>query len=325
MILLKKLNLLLFDGEGGGTAGPAGAAAAQGESGGNEQSGNAQNVVAARKGKANPLAGVKYGIQPQEETETSTVQPEPVKEPEAKVTFDDLIKGEYKKDFDSKVQSIINQRFKETKDLKENADKAAPLMGFLAKRFGKDAGDYDGLLNAMLDEDALFESMSMKNGESTEAARQRMRDEVEQDKIKRENESLRAQLEAGQKLERDREAARLWRQEADSVKAVYDNFNISEEMKNPKFVDFMNRGIGMKAAFELVHRDELMSGAMHYAAQKASEQVVNNIKAQAARPAENGTGNRASAQAKTDVSKLTKADLREISRRVSRGDKISFG
>ena len=82
----------------------------------------------------------------------------------------------------------------------------------------------------------------------------------------------------------------------------------------------------MKTAFEVAHMDELMSGAMHYTAQKVAQQVTNNIRAKAARPAENGMSNKAAVHdVRADVTKLSKADRDEIARRIQRGEKISFG
>ena len=330
MFKLKKLDLMLFDGDGGGAAGPAGTSAAQGESGVSDGNpGAQQTVVAARKGKQNPLANVKYGIQPEEAADmTENTVETAVKEeapPAQKASFDDLIKGEYKKDFDSKVQSIINQRFKEQKTLKESADKAAPIMDFLSKRFGKEVGDYDGLYNALMNEQSLFEAQALREGKSTEEVQRAWREDLDRSKMKRENDQLRAELQSRERMAADMEQARRLREDAERVKQFYGNFDLSEEMKNPKFVGFLRAGVDMKGAYEATHMDELMRGALHYTAQKVSEQVVNSVKANAARPAENGTAARASSVSKTDVSKLTRADRAEISRRVARGEKISFG
>jgi hypothetical protein len=52
--------------------------------------------------------------------------------------------------------------------------------------------------------------------------------------------------------------------------------------------------------------------------------VTQNIRAKGARPAENGTSQRAAATIKSDPSKLTLDDFEEISRRLARGEKITF-
>ena len=328
MNLLKKLNLRLFDGDGGSAAGSAGNGTGASESGGNEMSATSQTdalVTAKRKGKANPLANVKYGIQPQE-AQTETVEETEVETaPKETKSFEELIKGEYKKDFDERVQNIINQRFKDHKSLQEKLEKLSPLEEFLTKRYGKEAGDYQGMLDALLDEDALFEQQAISEGKSTDELKQKIRNEVERDKFRRENEALRQQLTLRENQEREAESQRLFQQDVEKVKQYYPNFDVASEMQNPKFVGFLRAGVDMKGAYEATHMDELMRGALHYTAQKVTEQVVNNVKAKAARPAENGVMGGASAVTKTDVSKLTKADRAEISKRIARGERISFG
>jgi hypothetical protein len=86
----------------------------------------------------------------------------------------------------------------------------------------------------------------------------------------------------------------------------------------------LSAGVGVKAAFQALHHDDIMSGAMHYTAQTIAKKTADNIASRQSRPVEAGLNSQASAQVKTDVSKLTKEDRREIARRVARGEMISF-
>jgi len=63
---------------------------------------------------------------------------------------------------------------------------------------------------------------------------------------------------------------------------------------------------------------------MKFTAQNVEQKLTNKIRANGARPTENGTSSQSSIAVKSDVSQLTKADLAEINRRVSRGEKIRF-
>lgn len=308
-------DLQLFEGEGGAT-GAEGAA----------QTGGQETAAAARKGKANPLADVQYGMQPEAQPEETQQETSEAPEEKGEESFEDLIKGKFKKDFSAKVQGIIDQRFKDYKTLQEQQQKSAGLMEFLQKQTGKEAGDYDGMLSDLMDKDALFEEAALKAGKTTTEYKAEMKAEMERSQFKRQNDQLQAELDMRRRQEEDAEAARRWQADVDAVKQVYDNFDIQTEMQNQKFVDCMRRGLPMRTAFEVAHMDELMSGAMRYTAQKVSEQVTNNIRAKAARPAENGmTGKAAVHDVRADVNKLTKADRDEIARRVQRGERISFG
>lgn len=148
---------------------------------------------------------------------------------------------------------------------------------------------------------------------------------MEREKVVRENELLKQQLMLRQQQEQDQARRQEWEQEAQSVKNIYSNFDLQNELKNPKFVQLLRSGAGMKSSFEVLHMNELMSGAMQYTAQQVAGQVANNIKAKGSRPSENGTASNAAAAAKSDVSRLSKADRDEISRRILRGEKITFG
>ncbi|MBR5816558.1 MAG: hypothetical protein IKY38_03925 [Anaerotignum sp.] len=50
---------------------------------------------------------------------------------------------------------------------------------------------------------------------------------------------------------------------------MYPNLNLMEEFGNPQFVKLLDSGVGVKAAYQAVHFDELMGGALQYTAQQA--------------------------------------------------------
>ena len=79
----------------------------------------------------------------------------------------------------------------------------------------------------------------------------------------------------------------------------------------------------VRTAYESVHRDEIMGGAMQYAVQKTKQQMANAIQAGAQRPAENGAAT-AAAQSRIDPAKLTPEQRKDIRERVARGERITF-
>ena len=85
------------------------------------------------------------------------------------------------------------------------------------------------------------------------------------------------------------------------------------------------RPVQMLNHYEVIHKDEIIPVAMQYAAKEVESKVVNSIMAGGKRPSENGSNSQASALHKSDVSKLDKADMAEVARRVARGEKITFG
>ena len=80
----------------------------------------------------------------------------------------------------------------------------------------------------------------------------------------------------------------------------------------------------MRTAYEVIHKDELINGAMQYGVQRTAAAVAHTVQANQRRPDENGIRPGAAVQTKTDPRQLKKADFAEIRRRVARGEKITF-
>ncbi len=143
--------------------------------------------------------------------------------------------------------------------------------------------------------------------------------------VRRETEKALLQREQAARRERQR-AAMVQRLEAEEarVKEVYPTFDLEKEAGNPEFTGLLKRGVPMKKAFEVLHMDELMQGAMQYTAAKVQQTTARNIQARQARPDEGAAAKAAPVTAKTDVKKLTKADRERIAQEVMRGKVITF-
>jgi hypothetical protein len=105
---------------------------------------------------------------------------------------------------------------------------------------------------------------------------------------------------------------------------VYPSFDLRAEMQNPQFVDLLRNNVPVRTAYEVIHKDDIIAGAMQFAAKTAEQKVTNKVIANGARPAENGNSSQGATVVKSDVSQLSKADRQEIIRRVQRGEKIRF-
>ena len=319
----KKLycNLCLFDGEGG--AAPAAGTGDAGAGDGKEGS------YAAGKGRraSNPLADVVYGKLPDDGTSTTDTQAAAAGETtqttsdtlEArKAEFEKMLSGEYKDLFEERIQKIINARFKETKNLEREVSRTAPILDMLAQKYGvEDPSDADALMKAIQEDNGFFEDAAANAGLTVEQYKHMQ-------KMERENRELRSYRESA---ERQRQADRIyegWLQEAEQLKNFYPSFNLQQELTNPQFGKMLGAGVGLKAAFEALHHDEIMTGAMQATARKIAKKTADGIASRQNRPPENGLGSHASAVIKSDVSKLTKEGRREIARRAARGEKISF-
>jgi hypothetical protein len=300
------LNLQLFaEGAGDGGTGSEGAMGV-----------TATAAMSQNKGAKNPLADVKYGIQPTEEaTPAAEVNPTPAEDRNAK--FEALIKGEYKDLYDAKMQDTIQKRLKGTKETVDKYNELTPTLEILAKKYGVDASDVKALNKAIEEDDSYFEEEALEKGITVQQLK-------EFRKMERENADLKRQMEEQNRKENANKVYAQWMEQAEQAKAVYPSFDLRTEMQNPQFVNLLRSNVDVKTAFEVLHKDEIIPAAMQYAAKTAEQKLTNKVIANGARPVENGNSSQGATVVKSDVSQLSKADRAEIIRRVQRGEKISF-
>ena len=316
-----KLNLQLFADGGGGAGNGTGAEGATGAT---------ETAAVSQKGvKENPLANVKYGIQAEEApAQAADVQNTKTTDGDGKTSqtvdrvseFNKLIKGEYKDLYDSNVQNILSKRLASQKAQVEKYEALSPTLEMLAKKYGiSDASDIKALNKAIEEDDSYYETEAMEKGISVEQLK-------EIKKMERENATLKKQMQEQSVRENAEKLYAKWMQQAEGVKAVYPSFDLRTEMQNPKFVDLLKvPSIDVRTAYEVMHKDEIIPAAMQFTAKTVEKKLTDKMIANGARPTENGISSQSASVVKSDVSKLSSADIDEVIRRVQRGEKISFG
>lgn len=290
------LNLQLFA-DGGSAA--AGNAAGAGTSAG--------ATSTADSGTASAAQGVKNGSDAAYTNET----------PDRNAQFENLIRGEFKDLYDARVQDTIQKRLKGTKETVERYEKLAPTLDLLAKKYGVSADDLDGLSKAIEEDDSFFEDEAMEKGISVEQLKYIR-------KIEKENASVKKQMAEQESRERANQLYSRWMKEAESAKAVYPTFDLQAEMQNEQFVSLLRANVDVRSAYEVVHKDDIIRGAMQFTADKVQQKVANRVAANGSRPAENGMSNTAASLTQRDVSTLTKAEREELILRAQRGERITF-
>lgn len=311
-----KLNLQLF-GEGGGEGTAPTAPGGEGT--------QAVSQPATGKSSKNPLANVQYGIQEgtKEEADTSDGAQTPIVETvDRKAAFEQMIKGEYKDEYNARVQEAISKRFKSSEAVAERQRSLAPILEILGNKYGVDASDIDKmdldkLSKAIMEDDSYYEQEAIEKGISVDTLKTIKRMEAE-------NKQMKEAMENRQRQDQSRKAYEELVRQSEEVKRVYPGFDLRTEMNNPNFGRLIANGVDARTAYEVVHRDEIQPAMAQHMVKKTAEKLSNHIQSGARRPAENGAASQSSAVVKTDVSKLTKEDRAEIARRVARGEKIRF-
>ena len=116
-----------------------------------------------------------------------------------------------------------------------------------------------------------------------------------------------------------------WLKESGEIKEVYPDFDLRNELRSSKlFSQLVLAGAPLKASYEIVHKDEIISGAMAYTADKVREQVVKNIETKGRRPLENGISSESAVMTAVDVNALTAKDIHKILKQVENGASIKF-
>ena len=309
------LCLQLFAEGGTGAAGAVG-----GDSGATQGQGVTEVAALPQKPgvKKNSLADVKYGIQAVTEAPAAEVQTQSVAQPDRNAEFEKLIKGEYKDLYDAKMQDTIQKRLKGQKETVDKFNALTPTLELLAKKYGvKDASDIDALNKAIEADDSYFEQEALERGMTVE-------DLKRVKAIEKENAELKKQMQQEQQKQNADKLYAKWMQQEQETKKVYPSFDMKSEMQNQKFVDLLRSNVDVRTAYEVVHKDDIISGAMQFTAKAVEQKIANKIAANGARPTENGMSSQSAALVKSDVSQLSKADRQEIARRVARGEKIRF-
>lgn len=305
--IIPMLNLQLFADGGAAAGGDGGTAQGQGVT-----------AEAASQQTKGDLASVKYGVQPEEAAPAAEVQKETAEPTDLNAEFEALIKGKFKAQYDARMQDTIQKRLKGSKETAQRLSEVSPILEILGEKYGVDASDISALSKAIEDDDSYYEAEAAERDMTVEQLKMFK-------KIERENSAYRQREIDRQNQENADRLLKVWHEQEEQTKKVYPNFDMAAELQNEQFRNLIENNVSVQAAYEVIHRDEIIPAAMQFAAQAVEQNISKKIAANGARPSENGMGGVASAVVKSDVSKLTKFDIDEVARRVARGERISFG
>ena len=108
-----------------------------------------------------------------------------------------------------------------------------------------------------------------------------------------------------------------WQKESEEVKQMYPQFDLAKEMSDRRFFSLCYKGVGLEEAYLIVHKDELFTAAMEYA---ASELMRRGAFCKSDRMKE-GALSPAGEVTKSEKS-LSKNERKELIRRTERGERV---
>ena len=96
------------------------------------------------------------------------------------------------------------------------------------------------------------------------------------------------------------------------------------EASGGELYHMLQRGVSLEHAYLALHMDEIVGSSMQQAMQRGSAKTLETIRARGLRPSENGNSNTQVAPRKVDVSNITRDQMRDIEKRLMRGEEISI-
>lgn len=240
--------------------------------------------------------------------------------------YNALVKGEYKDFYKKDVEKAVKSRFKDHEALSakaKRADSTEPLLEMLAARYGlQDTSDVQGIIDALDNDDAFYIDEAERNGMTVEQYRK-------MERLQRDSTMYHRMMRDQAAQQKANETYQGWIDQAEQLQNYYPDFNLDNEVNDEetgeRFVSMLSKGIDVKTAYEIIHMDELMGGAMAKTANVVREKTYNEIRTRGMRPSENGgAGNAAAKPMQLDPAKMTKKQRDEYARRAMRGETITF-
>lgn len=293
-----KTNLHLFDGDGGASSAPAAAEGAPAESPATSQQENGENT--------------------QHATENT---------PDRNAQYQEML-AKYKDLDDQRVQDIVKKRLKSAKAnetrMTNHISAMNEVLAPLFARYGVNDGDFSALKSAIDSDTEYWEQAADREGLTVQQYQERQNLILRQRQFERQAAEYETHMQAQRQV-------MAWREEAEQLRAEYPEFDLEAEMNDENFRSLVAVGrngqprMSLKAAYQAVHAQELISRAAQQAAQREAERVASTVKANGSRPSESGgTGEGVANPGKVDVSKLTPKQMREYADRARRGERITF-
>lgn len=233
-------------------------------------------------------------------------------------TFDELIKGKYKADYDARVQKTIQARMRGAKANEERLAKTEPLLQMLGQKYSVDPGDVDGLMAALDNDEQMWQAEAADKGMSVENLKALRTAE-------RENAMLKRQQELNQREAAARETYTKWVAQAEQAKQKFPGLDLESCLEDAQFVSMLQSGVDVESAYWARYHDDIMQAGMEKATTEAQKKLSASVASGSRRPTESGVGNGPTVSQKVDVSNMSRSEFTAYMDRIMRGERISFG
>lgn len=232
-----------------------------------------------------------------------------------KAAFERLIREEYAEEFKEKSQRMIQNRLRGSRAAEERLTALEPALQLMQRRYGTD--DPAALVQAMTDDDRWYELEAQKRGMDVETYKLMDQQEMMIERMRQQQEMQNQQREKAEQVMK-------WRSQEAQLREIYPDFSLDEEMENePEFFNLLKNGISVRHAYETIHMDDIMGQTVLGAVKRTAQRTMDTIRANGMRPTENGAGKAPGKPGRMAVKDFTPQQMRDIERRVKRGEVIT--
>ena len=214
--------------------------------------------------------------------------------------------GKFHEAYAKANQNAFNKRYATFKDTEAKAQRFSDFIETVAMRYPNvDASDIDALEKAFVNDTRFSDKKAYETGEDVEKLAKADADSLELKKLRAKN-AAEARKKAQEKtaLEfRDNLVA-----QEKEMKKSFPDFNLDQELENPKMWDKLKRGEPLKEAYVALHYDELQKKV----ATDARTATVNSIAQGSNRVNESSASKSAPAASTTDFSGMSRAEFMKI-------------
>ena len=336
MLKEKWLNLQLFGGEGGASAGT-------GEGGGEGAAPGENATVAAeqrlrelgvpedkiRKRASKVASKVPTQTAKAEETNvvTAPTKDNPSEETKAnapaRMSWDEIMADP---EYNKQMQAVVQSRLRTAKGAEDTLAKLTPALELLARKHNLDPAnmDYDALAKAINDDSSYYEDKALEMGVPVETAKK-----IDQ----QERETARSKVQAERTLQEQKFQEHIMKleQQGEALKKVFPSFDLRTELKNPTFARMTAPGVGLSVedAYYAVHRNEIQMAAMQATQRQTAQKISNAIQSGSRRPDEAGISSQAPSVTTFDYRNASKEQRDALKKRIyeakARGEKVYPG
>lgn len=212
--------------------------------------------------------------------------------------FEELIKGEYKEAFNSRVQDILGKRLKGLEAKTRAYDEHEPLLREIYKQKGIEYGDTKALKRS------VYEDRAFEHGRDVD-------EEIRIEEMEAENRRL-----------REAENIRALAAQADEAMKVYPEFDFAEAMTDPDFQRDIKNGMSVKRAYE--RTEKFLNSTLSNQVRSVEQKISSSVAANQRRPSEGAMSKSGAVTISSDPKNMSYKQMDEINRRVARGEKIRF-